>query len=70
MISTVAGSRPISSSASRSAVPTQVLAGVLAAAGEADLAAVRPQVLGPAGEHDLHLAVLLVERRQHGRGSR
>ena len=42
----------------------EVLAGLLTPAGEADLAAVAAQVLGPAGEHDVGLAV---EPRTAGR---
>ncbi len=42
---------------------------VMAAAGEAHLAPVRAEVLGPPGQHDEHLTVVLVERGQHGRGA-
>ena len=51
MISTEAGSRPISSQRLAPGRVEQVLAGVLAAAGEADLAAVHPQRRRPPGEH-------------------
>ena len=48
-------------------VPEVRVAVVLAPAREAHLARVRPQLPRAAGEHDVQLAVVLVQRRQHGR---
>ncbi len=47
----------------------QVLLGLLTATREADLAGVRAQVPGAAGQHHPGLAVLLEQRCQHGRGT-
>ena len=68
--------RPISSSASRSAVCAQVgVLGVAPPTREGDLAGVAAQVVAAAGEHDVQLARRLrrgrrrqVQRHEHGGG--
>ena len=67
-ISTASAGSPISSSASRSAVATQVgLALVVATARKRDLAGMAAEVVAALGEHGVELAVLDVERNEHRR---
>ena len=66
--STAAGSSAISSRAlAQRGLPEVGVAVVLPAAGEAHLTRVGPHLPRTAGEHDVELAVVLVEGGQHGR---
>ena len=63
----VAGSRPISSSASRSAVASSSSAGIVPApAGKRDLAGVAAEVGAALGEDQAGLLGVAVDRHQHG----
>ena len=67
-ISTVAGESPTSSSASRSAVASEIgVARLGLPAGKPELAAVQPAVVGPDDEDDPQVAVRVpVDRKEHG----